>query len=217
MTTYTVRRGDSLSKIALAHKVRSWKDIYFHPQNKQFRQRRRNPNLIHPGDSLFVPETGSVLSLFSDIVSAMESEWRKVPNVEFKQYEPLRRFWKAWLTVAAATTAHAHMFGKAHVNGQPKQGTDGHPVPIFANTRIKATDEACYVIFANGSTLIVNPGTTIIVYGPEATKTRIDLGEVRMETGALGSRLGELSGRDQPRAKSIIILGGDGFIEAPLR
>lgn len=55
MKTYVVKRGDSLSKIAQSHKLRSWQDIYNHPKNSAFRAKRPNPNVIQPGDSLFIP------------------------------------------------------------------------------------------------------------------------------------------------------------------
>jgi N-acetylmuramoyl-L-alanine amidase len=53
---YTVRPGDYLSKIAHAHGFSNWQCIYDHPQNQSFRDRRPNPNIIFPGDTLFVPD-----------------------------------------------------------------------------------------------------------------------------------------------------------------
>lgn len=57
MKTYVVKRGDSLSKIAQSHKLRSWQEIYNHPKNAAFRAKRPNPNVIQPGDSFFIPGT----------------------------------------------------------------------------------------------------------------------------------------------------------------
>jgi hypothetical protein len=52
---YTVKPGDYLSLIAKRHNLKSWKDIYYHPDNAAFRAKRPNPDLIHPGDVVYVP------------------------------------------------------------------------------------------------------------------------------------------------------------------
>src|SRR4051812_17468978 len=54
-TPYTVRSGDTLSRIAHAHGFRNWRAIYDHPDNAAFRRLRPNPNLIYPGDVLQIP------------------------------------------------------------------------------------------------------------------------------------------------------------------
>jgi Putative peptidoglycan binding domain/LysM domain len=53
---YIVRSGDYLSKIAADHGIANWRTIYDHPNNADFRRRRPNPNLIYPGDQLFIPD-----------------------------------------------------------------------------------------------------------------------------------------------------------------
>ena len=55
MPNYTVQRGDTLAKIAEAFGLTSWKSIYNHGNNANFRKKRPNPNLIYPGDVVFVP------------------------------------------------------------------------------------------------------------------------------------------------------------------
>jgi hypothetical protein len=52
---YEVKQGDTLSKIAAAHKLASWTDIYNHANNQTFRKDRPNANLIYPGDQIWVP------------------------------------------------------------------------------------------------------------------------------------------------------------------
>ncbi len=52
---HTVARGESLSLIARKYGVDSWRKVYYAPQNAGFRAKRPNPNLIHPGDRIFVP------------------------------------------------------------------------------------------------------------------------------------------------------------------
>lgn len=56
---YTVQPGDNLSKIARRHGYPSWRVIYYHADNAEFRRRRPNPNLIHPGDILVLPDMPS--------------------------------------------------------------------------------------------------------------------------------------------------------------
>jgi hypothetical protein len=56
MPYYTVQQGDTIAKIARAGDLASWKRIYDHPENADFRQKRPNPNLIFPGDVVFVPD-----------------------------------------------------------------------------------------------------------------------------------------------------------------
>lgn len=53
---YTVRSGDTLSAIARQHGIADWRTLYNHPDNASFRQKRPNPNLIHPGDQIIIPD-----------------------------------------------------------------------------------------------------------------------------------------------------------------
>ncbi len=57
---YTVKKGDTLSKIGRLHGV-DWKKIYMHDKNRAFRRKRPNPNLIYPGDVVFIPTSISDL------------------------------------------------------------------------------------------------------------------------------------------------------------
>lgn len=53
---YTVKAGDTLASIAEDHGLPHWSIIYDYPQNASFRALRPNPNVIHPGDELDIPE-----------------------------------------------------------------------------------------------------------------------------------------------------------------
>jgi N-acetylmuramoyl-L-alanine amidase len=55
MSTYVVKAGDCLSSLAQRFGLPSWKTIYDHPENADFRELRPNPNLIYPGDRVFIP------------------------------------------------------------------------------------------------------------------------------------------------------------------
>jgi len=58
MATYVVKPGDNLTKIARKFGIASWRDLYNDPQNAAFKRKRPNPNIIFPGDTLYVPDTG---------------------------------------------------------------------------------------------------------------------------------------------------------------
>jgi hypothetical protein len=54
-STYVVRSGDTLTRIARAHGFTDWRTIYNHPDNAAFRAKRPNPDRIFPGDQLVIP------------------------------------------------------------------------------------------------------------------------------------------------------------------
>ena len=53
---HKVRQGEYLSKIAHQNGFADWRTIYDHAENAAFRELRPDPNLIHPGDELFIPD-----------------------------------------------------------------------------------------------------------------------------------------------------------------
>ena len=55
-TYYTVKRGDCLSSIAKESGFSNYQIIYDRPENADFRAKRPNPNIIYPGDVLFIPD-----------------------------------------------------------------------------------------------------------------------------------------------------------------
>lgn len=58
MPNHVVKQGECLSSIAAKHGFASWKTIYDAPENSQFRHDRPDPNLIYPGDNVFIPDKG---------------------------------------------------------------------------------------------------------------------------------------------------------------
>jgi hypothetical protein len=53
---YTVKQGDYLAKIAEENGFVDFQTIWEHAQNKQLKEKRKNPNVLAPGDELFIPD-----------------------------------------------------------------------------------------------------------------------------------------------------------------
>jgi murein L,D-transpeptidase YcbB/YkuD len=53
---YTVVQGDHLSKIAKENGFPDYHIIWDHPNNADLKNQRKNPNVLHPGDQVFVPD-----------------------------------------------------------------------------------------------------------------------------------------------------------------
>jgi hypothetical protein len=51
---YIVRQGDHLSKIAKAFGFSDYHTIWNDPNNAALKQQRQNPNVLYPGDSLYI-------------------------------------------------------------------------------------------------------------------------------------------------------------------
>ena len=55
MNRHTVVQGDSLSSIAAAFGA-NWKTVWSHADNAPLRARRKDPNVLYPGDVVIIPE-----------------------------------------------------------------------------------------------------------------------------------------------------------------
>ena len=56
MSTHVVVQGEHLSGIARKYGFPSYKLIWDHPRNAALKKQRQNPNVIFPGDQIFIPE-----------------------------------------------------------------------------------------------------------------------------------------------------------------
>jgi len=55
-TSYTVRQGDYLSKIAKDFGFSDYRTIWDHADNAELKSKRKNPNVLYPGDKLVIPD-----------------------------------------------------------------------------------------------------------------------------------------------------------------
>ena len=63
---HTVGQGESLASIAEHYRF-SWRALWNHPSNADLKRLRRNPNILLPGDSVFVPaKTAEEVSCATD-------------------------------------------------------------------------------------------------------------------------------------------------------
>jgi hypothetical protein len=53
---HVVQKGECISTIALANGFRDFRAVYDHADNAHLRKKRPDPNLIHPGDEVAIPE-----------------------------------------------------------------------------------------------------------------------------------------------------------------
>lgn len=56
MAYYTAKQGDCFSSLAKQFGFVDYKTIFNHPQNATLKELRKNPNILYPGDRVFIPD-----------------------------------------------------------------------------------------------------------------------------------------------------------------
>jgi N-acetylmuramoyl-L-alanine amidase len=56
MASYTIKQGDHLAKVARQFGFRHWETVWKAGENADLRAKRPDPNVLYPGDVLFIPE-----------------------------------------------------------------------------------------------------------------------------------------------------------------
>ncbi len=57
MPTHTVKQGEHISRITEQYRFFDYHTIWDHANNSALKQKRQNPNVLLPGDQLFIPES----------------------------------------------------------------------------------------------------------------------------------------------------------------
>ena len=55
MPEYKVKQGDCISSIAARYGL-FWDKVWNHPKNSRLKEQRKDPNILYPGDVVFVPD-----------------------------------------------------------------------------------------------------------------------------------------------------------------
>jgi N-acetylmuramoyl-L-alanine amidase len=53
---HIVKQGETVASIAKKYGFTNWRIIYDHQSNVEFRQKRKDPNILYPGDRVVIPE-----------------------------------------------------------------------------------------------------------------------------------------------------------------
>jgi N-acetylmuramoyl-L-alanine amidase len=56
---HTVKQGEHLSRIAQQYGFTDYRTIWDHAENAALKQKRQNPNVLFPGDRLYIPDPAS--------------------------------------------------------------------------------------------------------------------------------------------------------------
>ncbi|HEY6945459.1 MAG TPA: LysM domain-containing protein, partial [Candidatus Acidoferrum sp.] len=54
--THIVEQGEHLSQIAKKYGFPDYKIVWDHPENADLKKLRKNPNILFPGDQVFIPD-----------------------------------------------------------------------------------------------------------------------------------------------------------------
>jgi N-acetylmuramoyl-L-alanine amidase len=55
-SVHSVQPGDTMVSIAHRYGFREWRTIYEHPENAELRSKRTDPDVLDPGDKVYIPD-----------------------------------------------------------------------------------------------------------------------------------------------------------------
>jgi hypothetical protein len=84
--TLTVQAGDTLLSIAQAEGVFDWQRIWNHPQNRNLRQQRSNPQVLYKGDQVYVPDKTEFFKQVQLAVDQIHTFRTKKPSCHFSVF-----------------------------------------------------------------------------------------------------------------------------------
>lgn len=64
---HIVQAGETIRTIAMSHGVPDWRSIYDHPRNSELQHDRPDPNILHPGDVVYVDDAGEAVVLCTGV------------------------------------------------------------------------------------------------------------------------------------------------------
>lgn len=53
---HVVQQGEWVSRISAQYGIADWRKVWNHPKNSALAEKRQEPNVVYPGDRLFIPE-----------------------------------------------------------------------------------------------------------------------------------------------------------------
>jgi hypothetical protein len=116
--TYTVQQGDTLASIAFAKGFLRWQPIWEHEQNAGLRTKRKDPHILYPGDSVFIPD--KTIKKFDCQTKKLHTFRLKKPRLHFEQllldHEDQPYANKAFTLVAGDQTIEGRTDGDGRVS-----------------------------------------------------------------------------------------------------
>lgn len=185
-THYTIQPGDYLPRIAEQNGFFDFHTIWDHAENAALRAKRKNPNVLAPGDDLFIPD--KVLRMDARATdSAHRFRIKRTKNLLRLMLEDL--YGKPVANAPCELTVDGQLF-------RVVSGGDGRieqEIPLLAQSaEIVVTDGATPL---KGVRLVVQIGQLDPVDQPSGQKARLS---------NLGYYLGALDGDDEAAFKSAV-------------
>ncbi|HUY13837.1 MAG TPA: peptidoglycan-binding domain-containing protein [Terriglobia bacterium] len=135
MPDHTVEAGECISSIAFEEGF-FWETIWNHPQNASLQQQRKDPNILFPGDVVFVPEKQVKQEIRS---SGAHYKFVKKNSLVTLRLRLLDDFH------ARAGVKYVLIVGSLSFSGQTdSQGHLSQKIPANATSALLLTDEDAY-------------------------------------------------------------------------